>query len=64
MFFFFFFDEVEAFLQESIDLTRGEFYEKEKSFGAFKIDFFLPKGCVKWNYPPNTAIEVVNSLKA
>ena len=64
MFFFFFFDEVEAFLQESIDLTRGEFYEKEKSFGAYKIDFFLPKGCVKWNYPPNTAIEVVNSLKA
>jgi hypothetical protein len=64
MFFFFFFDEVESFLQESIDLTRGEFYEKEKSFGAYKIDFFLPKGCVKWNYPPNTAIEVVNSLKA
>ena len=64
MFFFFFFDEVEAFLQESIDLTRGEFYEKEKSFGAYKIDFFLPKGCVKWNYPPNTVIEVVNSLKA
>lgn len=64
MFFFFFFDEVESFLQESMDLARGEFYEKEKSFGAYKIDFFLPKGCVKWNYPPNTAIEVVNSLKA
>lgn len=64
MFFFFFFDEVESFLQESIDSTRGEFYEKGKTFGAYKIDFFLPKGCVKWNYPPNTAIEVVNSLKA
>ena len=61
---FFFFDEVEAFLQESIDLTRGESYEKDKLFGTYKIDFFLPKGCVKWNYPPNTAIEVVNSLKA
>lgn len=64
MFFFFFFDEVEAFLQESMNLARGEFYEKEKLFGAYKIDFFLPKGCVKWNYPPNTAIEVVNTLKA
>lgn len=64
MFFFFFIDEVEAFLQESMDLTRGEFFEKDKTLGSFTVDFFLPKGCIKWNYPPNTAIEVVNLLKA
>lgn len=64
MFFFYFFDEIEAFLKEALDETKGESYDKEKSFGTIKVDYFLPEGCAKWNYPPNTVIEVVNSLKS
>ena len=63
--FFFFFDEVEAFLKDSLDASKNESYEKEKSFGNdIIVDYFLPYGCAKWNYPPNSIIEVVKSLKS
>lgn len=61
---FFFFDEVEIFLHESIDPTLGESYVKDKDFGFVTVDFFLPNGCVKWNYPPDTIIKVIETFKA
>ena len=61
---FFFFDEVEIFLHESIDPSLGESYVKDKDFGFVTVDFFLPNGCVKWNYPPDTIIKVIESFKA
>lgn len=60
--FFFFFDDVEAFLQRSLDSSKDEYYEKEKDLNAVKVDFYLPNGCKKLNYPPRTVIEFVNRL--
>lgn len=60
----FFFDEIEVFLQESLDSKRGESYIKEMTIGYINIDFFIPNGCARWNYPPNTIIKVIDSLKA
>ena len=59
---FFFFDDVESFLQRSLDSSRGEIYEKEKDLNSVIIDFYLPQGCLKLNYPPRTVIEVKNKL--
>lgn len=61
-FFFFFFDEVESFLQRFLDTSRGEVYEKEIELNSEKVDFYLPNGCLKLNYPPRTVIEVKNKL--
>ena len=62
--FFFFFDEVEDFLKESLNASRGETYEKNKTIGNTKLDFFLPQGCLRLNYPPNTVIESINTLRS
>ena len=37
---------------------------KGGNFESLDVDFFLPRGCAKWNYPPNTVIKVTDSLKA
>ena len=60
--FFFFFDDVEEFLKRSLDSSKEEYYEKEKDLNSVKVDFFLPNGCLKLNYPPNTVIAFVNRL--
>ena len=60
--FFFFFDDVESFLQSSLDPTKDEIYEREKDLNSIKVDFYLPYGCLKLNYPPRTIIEVKNKL--
>lgn len=61
-FFFFFFDEVESFLQRFLDTSSGESYEKEVELNSEKVDFYLPNGCLKLNYPSRTVIEVKNKL--
>ena len=60
--FFFFFGDVESFLQSSLDPTEDEIYEREKDLNSIKVDFYLPYGCLKLNYPPRTIIEVKNKL--
>ena len=60
--FFFFFDDVDAFLQRSLDPTKEEYCEKEIDLNSVKVDFYLPNGCVKLNYPPRTVIEFVHRL--
>ena len=60
--FFFFFDDVDAFLQHSLDPTKDEFCEKEIDMNSVRVDFYLPNGCVKLNYPPRTVIEFVHRL--
>lgn len=61
-FFFFFFDEVESFLQRFLDASREESYEREIDLNSVRVDFYLPNGCLKLNYPPRTIIEVKNKL--
>lgn len=63
-FFFYLIDEVESFLQKSLDPLLGETYEREKVLGAVRVDFFLPLGCKKLNYPPCSVIDVVNVLRS
>ena len=61
MFFFFFYkDEVENFLKQS--LYSQESLEIDKVFGDYIVDFFLPQGSRRLNYPSNTAIIVRENL--
>lgn len=54
--FFFFFDDFEEFLKKC--LYSDESYEKDKIFGNALVDFYLPNGSRRLNYPERTAIEV------
>ena len=61
MFFFFFYkDEVENFLKQS--LYSQEALEIDKVFGDYIVDFFLPQGSRRLNYPSKTAIIVRENL--
>lgn len=59
-FFFFFIDEVEAFLKDS--LYDQESLEKDKVFGDYIVDFYLPQGSLRLNYPAETVIVVKDNL--
>lgn len=63
-FFFYFIDEVESFLEKSLDPLLGETCEREKVLGSVRVDFYLPLGCRKLNYPPCSVIEAVNILRS
>ena len=61
MFYFYFFNnEVEGFLKES--LYNHEPLEKDKVFGDCLVDFYLPLGSRRLNYPPRTVIVVKDNL--
>lgn len=61
MFFFFFYkDEVENFLKQA--LYSQESLEVDKVFGDYIVDFYLPQGSRKLNYPSNTVIVVKENL--
>ena len=61
MFFFFFFNyEVEVFLKDS--LYNHESLEKDVVFGDYIVDFYLPHGSRRLNYPPKTVIVVKDKL--
>ena len=62
--FFFFYDDVEVFLQQSLDSSRGETYEMEVMLNTVRVDYFLPNGCIKLNYPPCTVIEAIHKLQS
>lgn len=63
MFFFFFLkDNVEEFLKES--LYSSESYEKDKVFGDYIVDFYLPQGSRRLNYPEKTVIMVKDDLSS
>ena len=61
MFFFFFFkDQVEEFLKGA--LYRRESLERDKVFGDYIVDFYLPQGSRRLNYPSGTVIVVKDNL--
>ncbi len=61
MFFFFFYkDEVENFLKQA--LYSQESLEVDKVFGDYIVDFYLPQGSRKLNFPSNTVIVVKENL--
>jgi len=61
MFFYFNFeDDVEDFLKTS--LYSFETYEKSKLFGEYIVDFYLPQGCRRLNYPPKTVWVLKSNL--
>lgn len=60
MFFFFFLDVFEAFLKEC--LYSDESYEKDYVMGAMMVDYYLPDGSRRLNYPRNTVIEVKEKI--
>ena len=55
-FFYFFFDDFEGFLKSC--LYSDESYDKDKILGNTLVDYYLPKGSRRLNYPERTAIEV------
>lgn len=55
-FFYFLLDDFEEFLKNC--LYSDESYVKEKVFGNTLVDYYLPKGSRRLNYPERTAIEV------
>lgn len=59
-FFFFFFDDFEDFLKNC--LYSDESFEKSKSFGSIMVDYYLPKGSRRLDYPEKTVIEVKERL--
>ena len=61
MFFFFFFnDEVEAFLKDS--LYSHESLEKDVVFGDYIVEFYLPQGSRRLNFPAQTVIDVKDNM--
>lgn len=54
--FFFFFDNYEEFLKNC--LYSDEPYERDKVFGSLRVDFYLPKGSRRLDYPEKTVIEI------
>ena len=61
-FFFFFFEDFEEFLKKS--LYSDESYEKDKVFGSVMVDYYLPSGSRRLNYPDKTVIEVKEKLSS
>lgn len=59
-FFFFFFDDFEDFLKDC--LYPDESFEKSKVFGSVMVDYYLPKGSRRLDYPEKTVIEVKERL--
>lgn len=74
MFFLFYENQVEKFLKSMITPALGETVEsnlaieigdspwEEKRSSIVRVDFFLPKGCYRLGYKPNTVIETKNRL--
>ena len=58
--FFFFFENFEEFLKNS--LYSDESYERDKVFGSMRADFYLPKGSRRLNYPEKTVIEIKEKI--
>ena len=58
--FFFFFDDFEEFLKNC--LYSDESYDKGKIMGAAMVDYYLPKGSRRLNYPQKTVIEVKEKI--
>ena len=61
-FFFFFFEDFEEFLQKC--LYSDETFERDKVFGSVMVDYYLPKGSRRLNYPDKTVIEVKERLSS
>ena len=59
-FFFFFFDDFEEFLKNC--LYSDESYDKGKIMGSAMVDYYLPKGSRRLNYPQKTVIEVKEKI--
>lgn len=61
MFFCFFYDDFESFLKKC--LYSDETYEKDKVVGsAMMVDYYLPRGSRRLNYPEKTVIEVKEKI--
>lgn len=59
-FFFFFFEDFEEFLKKC--LYSDESFEKDKVLGSVMVDYYLPKGSRRLDYPEKTVIEVKERL--
>lgn len=59
-FFFFFFEDFEEFLKKC--LYSDESFEKDTVLGSVMVDYYLPKGSRRLDYPEKTVIEVKERL--